>query len=176
MTNVISKSLDFLSKPLNMIVVTAIFLTSLSLLAMNFLPADIEEVLKMKSYLSAYNGFIITIMFITFFILILQFLTFIYRKINALKLNSYLKKHQNSLFKDSEALAILNRLYDNSPNPVSLSILNQKVKLLHQYGLIEQATSTWLTRASDPTMPYILQPIAEERLKKMFKKKKTTEN
>lgn len=171
MNNIISKSLDFLSKPLNMIVVAAFFLTSLSLLAMNFLPPNIEEVLKMKTYLSAYNGVIITVMFITFFLLVLQFLTFIYRKLTDIKLTRRLKKHQNSLFKDPEALAILNQLYNNSPKPVLLSILNQKVKLLHQYGLIEQATNTWATRARNPTMPYILQPLAEEKLKKLNRNK-----
>ncbi len=44
---------------------------------------------------------------------------------------------------------------------------NQKVKLLDQYGLITKASSQAIVDMSDPAFPYILQPIAEDRLKKM---------
>lgn len=71
------------------------------------------------------------------------------------------------MFQDSQALEILEELYVQHPNAVCLPMYNQKVKLLDQYGLITKASSQAIVDMSDPAFPYILQPIAEDRLKKM---------
>ncbi|MGK4179679.1 super-infection exclusion protein B [Lapidilactobacillus dextrinicus] len=81
--------------------------------------------------------------------------------------NKFYSKQQDSMFQDSQALEILEELYVQHPNAVWLPMYNQKVKLLDQYGLITKASSQAIVDMSDPAFPYILQPIAEDRLKKM---------
>ena len=71
------------------------------------------------------------------------------------------------MFQDSQALEILEELYVQHPNAVWLPMYNQKVQLLDQYGLITEASSQAIVDMSNPAFPYILQPIAEDRLKKM---------
>lgn len=72
------------------------------------------------------------------------------------------------MFQDSQALEILEELYVHHPNAVWLPMYNQKVKLLDQYGLITKASNQAVVYdMSNPDFPYILQPIAEDRLKKM---------
>ncbi|EDO0981225.1 hypothetical protein FV749_15550 [Listeria monocytogenes] len=81
--------------------------------------------------------------------------------------NKYYSKQQDSMFQDSQALEILEELYVQHPNAVWLPMYNQKVKLLDQYGLITKASSQAIVDMRNPAFPYILQPIAEDRLKKM---------
>ena len=76
-------------------------------------------------------------------------------------------KQQDILFKDKEALKILADLYAKHPQAGYLYMYNQKVKLLEQYGLITKATSQAVVNMNNPHFPYILQPIAEEKLKAM---------
>lgn len=72
------------------------------------------------------------------------------------------------MFQDSQALEILEKLYVQHSNAVWLPMYNQKVKLLDQYGLITKASSQAIVDdMSNPAFPYILQPIAEDQLKKM---------
>lgn len=71
------------------------------------------------------------------------------------------------MFQDGQALEILEELYAQHPDAVWLPMYNQKVKLLDQYGLITKASNQAIVDMNDPAFPYILQPIAEDRLKKM---------
>lgn len=82
--------------------------------------------------------------------------------------NKFYSKQQDSLFQDEEALKILEELYAEHPQAVYLYMYNQKVKLLEQYGLITKATSQAIVNMNNPHFPYILQPIAEEKLKAMY--------
>ncbi|MBV5134024.1 superinfection exclusion B family protein [Staphylococcus epidermidis] len=95
-------------------------------------------------------------------------------KIHINKFFEYFKENQDRLFNDEEALIILKKLYDNHPQAVQLSYLNQKVKLLQQFQLITPAVSSWETSAIDPHMPYMLQPEAEKRIKDKLKNSKSS--
>ena len=86
-----------------------------------------------------------------------------------------MKKEQDDLFQDQDALAILSELYKYHPRAVNLPMYNQKVLLLQQYQLITKATSQAIVfDATDPEFPYILQPEAERRIKELVAKESST--
>lgn len=94
----------------------------------------------------------------------------LYKKLEDRKIKKHIKKTHEDFFNDKDSLEILFYLYDTHPQARELSYLNQKVKLLHQYGLIVPAVNKWNTDAFQPSMPYILQPIAETKLKALKEK------
>ncbi|MGK0555225.1 super-infection exclusion protein B [Macrococcus capreoli] len=162
-----NKILDIISKPINFSILIAIFLTSLLLFLSNFLSPDIILKLKIEEMQNKYNYIIAIVLIASFFLLIVQSTSMLYKKYEDNKAVTQYKKIQEELFKDSDALEILWYLYETHPQARELPYLNQKVKLLNQYGIIIPATSQWLTHAYSPSMPYVLQPIAEEKLQKM---------
>lgn len=167
--SITTKLIDLISKPINISLLVATFLTSFILFLLNFLPLSLLEKLKINNVLNNYNHIIFIILISSFFLLIVQLTAIIYKKNEERKSHKFFRKTQNSLLKDEEALKILCYLYETHPQARELPYLNQKVKLLNQYGLIVQAVSQWMTTAHNPMMPYVLQPIAEEKLKKMKK-------
>lgn len=76
-------------------------------------------------------------------------------------------EQQDKLFEDEDAREILAQLYRYHPRALRLPIQNQKVLLLEQYQLITKATSqAMVDDMTDPKFPYVLQPEAEQRIKK----------
>ncbi|HDF0062274.1 MULTISPECIES: super-infection exclusion protein B [Staphylococcus] len=169
----IGKILDFISKPISFTILFALFLTTLLLTSINFLPSKYLEKIHATKFLSDYGSIIFVLMVISFFILIIQLISLVIKKIDDIRMKRAFRKMQNDFFKDEESLEILEKLYKNHPEAVFLSYTNQKVKLLNQYGLITPAVSKWYSRASQLTMPYILQPVAEEKMKQKHKKTST---
>ncbi|MCH4302860.1 super-infection exclusion protein B [Staphylococcus haemolyticus] len=168
--NGIAKILEFLSKPINFTILIAFFLTSLILTLMNFLPKVILDRLHITWFLFNYSFVIFIILIASFFFLIVQTGAIVIKKRDDKKVGENLRKNKDKLFEDEEALKILKVLYDSHPQARELPYLNQKVKLLHQFGLITPAVNNWRTDPFNPSMPYILQPEAEERIKEELKK------
>jgi len=168
--NVIAKILDFLSKPINFPILIAFFLTSLILTLMNFLPKGILDRLHITWFLINYSFVIFIVLIASFFFLIVQIGAIVIKKKKDKKFGEYLRKNKDKLFEDEEALKILKVLYDRHPQACELPCLNQKVKLLQQFGLITPAINNWRSNQFNPTLPYILQPEAEERIKEELKK------
>ena len=172
--NGIGKILEFISKPINFTVLLATFLTTSLLTGMNFFNESVLEKIHINKFLQNY-GFIIFILLIaSFFLLIVQVGAHIIKKRKDKKFFEYFKENQDRLFNDEEALIILKKLYDNHPQAVQLSYLNQKVRLLQQFQLITPAVSSWETSAIDTHMPYMLQPEAEKRIKDKLKNSKSS--
>lgn len=168
--NGIAKILEFLSKPINFTILIAFFLISLILTLMNFLPKVILDRLHITWFLFNYSFVIFIILIASFFFLIVQTGAIVIKKRDDKKFGEYLRKNKDKLFEDEEALKILKVLYDSHPQAHELPHLNQKVKLLQQFGLITPAVNKWQTDPFNPRMPYILQPEAEERIKEELKK------
>lgn len=164
---VLDKFVDILGKPINFNFLMASFLTSLFLLATNFLPASYLNKLHLEDFLDKYNYIVVIVLFVSFFLLVIHFTARRSKKKEDAKFNKYYSEQQDSLFQDDEALKILEELYSEHPQAVYLYMYNQKVKLLEQYGLIIKATNQAIVNMNNPRFPYILQPIAEEKLKAM---------
>jgi len=164
---VLDKFVDVLGKPINFNFLMASFLTSLFLLATNFLPANYLNKLHLEDFLDKYNYIVVIVFFVSFFLLVIHFTARRSKKKEDAKFNKFYSDQQDSMFQDGQALEILEELYAQHPDAVWLPMYNQKVKLLDQYGLITKASNQAIVDMSDPAFPYILQPIAEDRLKKM---------
>lgn len=168
--NAVSKLLDIMSKPINFSILIAIFLTSTLLFSINFLPASIIKQLQLENLLLKYNSIILVILISSFFLSIVQIISMLYKKFEDRKLQKYIKETHKNLFNDEDSLKILFYLYETHPHARELPYLNQKVRLLNQYGLIVPAMNQWHTNPFEPSVPYILQPIAENKLKALKKK------
>lgn len=164
---VLDKFVDILGKPINFNFLMASFLTSLFLLATNFLPTNYLNKLHLEDFLDKYNYIVVIVFFVSFFLLVIHFTARRSKKKEDAKFNKFYSEQQDSLFQDDEALKILEELYSEHPQAVYLYMYNQKVKLLEQYGLIIKATNQAIVNMNNPRFPYILQPIAEEKLKAM---------
>jgi len=164
----LDKVIDVLGKPINFNIMLASLLTSLFLLATNFLPIKYLKRLHLEKFLDNYNYIVLIVFFVSFFLLVIHISSRIAKRKKDIAFNKFYSKQQDSLFQDEEALKILEDLYAEHPRAVYLYMYNQKVKLLEQYGLIAKATSQAIVNMNNPHFPYILQPIAEEKLKAMY--------
>lgn len=169
MPELIGKIIDFLSKPINISIVIAIFLTSFFIFGFNFLPEEILIRMKLMTFLNDYNYIVFICLVGSFFFLIIQGVMAFLKKQEDKKRYEYIKEQQEKLFNDPNAYKILTHMYEHHPHQVRLPIHNQKVKLLSQFGLITLASNQTHVELyediNNPRFPYILQPIAEERLK-----------
>lgn len=124
-------------------------------------------------FLNEYNYIVFIVLVSSFFILIIQGVAgFLKRKKNKAFAYFY-KEQQEELFNDHHAFQILEYMYEKHPEQVKLPIQNQKVKLLHQYGLIVLASKEVLAEwyhLDNPHFPFVLQPVAEKKLKDIKKK------
>lgn len=170
MPELIGKIIDFLSKPINITIVIAVFLTSLFIFAFNFLPEEILIRMKLLTFLNDYNYIVFICLVGSFFFLIIQGVMSFLKKKEDKKFNEYVQEQHEELFNDPDAYEILEYLYANHPEPVKLPIHNQKVKLLNQFGLIVRVSNqiqAAFYEMDNPRFPYVLQPIAEKKLKSM---------
>jgi len=163
----LDKVIDVLGKPINFNIMLASLLTSFVLLATNFLPIKYLKRLHLEKFLDNYNYIVLIVFFVSFFLLVIHTSSRIAKRKKDIAFDKFYSKQQDSLFQDKEALKILEDLYAEHPKAVYLYMYNQKVKLLEQYGLITKATSQAVVNMNNPHFPYILQPIAEEKLKAM---------
>lgn len=163
----LDKVIDVLGKPINFNIMLASLLTSFFLLATNFLPIKYLERLHLEKFLDNYNYIVLIVFFVSFFLLVIHISSRIAKQKKDIAFNKFYSKQQDSMFQDSQASKILEKLYVQNPNAVWLPIYNQKVKLLEQCDLITKATNQAIVNVDNPCFPYILQPIAEERLKAM---------
>lgn len=109
--------------------------------------------------------------FVSLFLIVIHFGSKKRKEKNDKAFNKYVKKQQDDLFQDEDALAILSKLYKYHPKAVNLPMYNQKVLLLQQYQLITKATSQAVVfDMTDQEFPYILQPEAERRIKELVAK------
>lgn len=165
---VLDKFVDVLGKPINFNFLMASFLTSLFLLATNFLPANYLNRLHLEEFLDKYNYIVIIVFFVSFFLLVIHFTARHSEKKQDAALKKFYSEQQEKMFQDAQAMEILESLYAQNSQPSWLPIYNQKVKLLEQYGLIIKASNqAVIYDINNPSFPYILQPFAEDRLKKM---------
>ncbi|MEG2292787.1 MAG: super-infection exclusion protein B [Carnobacterium sp.] len=168
----IDKAIDFLNNPLNKGVLWAGGIISFILLLCNvLLSSDNLKLLFIDSLLDKYGWTLPLIFLFCIVFLIVGFVSGKIKQKEDKKFEDHMNTTREDLFTDKDALLYLNRLFKNHPNPCKLPQLNQKVKLLEQYGLIAKASNQILVYSQDeienPYFPYILQPIAEKRLKKM---------
>lgn len=169
MSNLISKIIDFISKPINTIIIAAIFLTSLIIFSLNFMPEEILKRVHLLDFLINYSYMVLIVMVTSFFLFIVQGIPVISEWLKRRKIKKVIEKNQNELFEDPDALRILVYLYGGHPNPVKLPRNNQKVKLLSHFGLIVAVNSRevieWYEDLNNPNVSYVLQPVAEKKLK-----------
>lgn len=163
----LDKFIDVLGKPINFNIMLASFLTSLFLLATNFLPIKYLKRLHLEKFLDSYNYIVLIVFFVSFFLLIIHFSARLSKRKKDIAFQKFYAEQQDSMFQDMQALEILEELYSQHPDAVWLPMYNQKVKLLDQYGLITKASTQAVVNMRNPTFPYILNPISEYRLKKM---------
>lgn len=160
---------NFLSKPMNLGVLLAIFMTSLVLLLGRiFLPEEVIVNLSLDSFYDQYIPIVLIIFFVSFFLFIVQIFPMLYKKIERKQNAKRLEKQHKELLEDPECYKILMELYQQKSNPVLLPEYNQKVLLLRQNGMILRVTNQIIGRVSDftnPRFPYILQPFAEILIK-----------
>lgn len=149
-------------------ITTTFFLTSLCFLGTNFLPNKYLERLHLKTFLNNYDSVFVIIFFVSFFLLILSGLYHLKEKHNQKIILKFKKEQQDRLFNDLEALKILYILQYYNPNPAWINYTNQRILQLKQFDLIIQATNCIpMENINDTRIPYILQPIAEEKLKQI---------
>lgn len=160
------KVLDILGKPINFDILLASLLTSLVLLMTNFLSEKYLVKFHLEKFLNNYNPYILLVFFVSLFLIVIHFGSKKRKEKNDRAFDDFLKKQQDELFEDEDALNILAQLYRYHPRAVKLPMYNQKVLLLEQYQLITKAISQAVVNMSDPEFPYILQPEAERRIKK----------
>lgn len=174
MGELINKFIDSLTKPIGTVLLIAIFLTSSFIFTFNFLPEEILIRMNLLDFLSNYNYIVFIALAGAFFLLIIQVTMMFYKNRENKKFDEYYKEQQDKLFNDPDAYAILKHMYEFHPEQVKLRVQNQKVMLLHQYGLITLAAQqTYIGMGEDidnPSFPFILQPITEEILKNKYMK------
>lgn len=169
------KVLDIFGKPINFDILLASLLTSLALLMTNFLSKKYLIRFHLEKFLNNYNSYILIVFFVSLFLIVIHFGSKKRKEKNDKAFNKYMKKEQDDLFQDEDALAILSELYNYHPRAVNLPMYNQKVLLLQQYQLITKATSQAIVfDMTDPEFPYILQPEAERRIKELVAKESST--
>lgn len=169
MPQLVGKVIDFLSKPINISIVIAVFLTSLVVTSFNFLSEEILVRVKLLTFLNEYGYIFVICLIGSFFFLIIQVVMMFLKKKEDEKRMAYFEEQQEDLFNDPDAYAILKYLYSRHPENGKLPIHNQKVKLLSQFGLIVRVSNQVnieFHEMDNPMFPYILQPVAEKRLRK----------
>ncbi len=156
------------------LVIVALFLVTFSFFLLNFLPERILIRIKLLSFLESWSYVILIFLFLLLFLLIVLILDFLHRNLKSKRERNRYQERQSQLFNDSYAYEILFELYRFHPEPVLLPYHNQKVRLLTQYGLIARLSDrTFVSpdKIHNPEFPYVLQPIAEERLRESRKHK-----
>lgn len=165
------KVLDVLGKPINFDVLLASLLTSLALLMTNFFSEKYLVRFHLERFLNNYNPYILMVFFVSLFLIVIHFGSKKRKEKKDKAFSEYIKKQQDDLFQDKDALVILDELYKYHPRAVNLPMRNQKVLLLQQYQLITRATNqAVVSDMTDPEFPYILQPEAERRIKELVAK------
>lgn len=167
----VEKVIDFLGKPINFNIILATFFTSFLLLLLNFLPPEYLVRFHIENFFDKYGFIVLIVFFISFFLLFLHLITNYRSKKEDKAATKFYLEQQDELFDDMDALLILVKLFQSHPNAVHLPLYNQKVKLLEQFGLITKATNQAIVNMENPYFPYILQPIAEEKLESLDEKK-----
>lgn len=165
------KIIDFLSKPINMGVLIAVFLTSVVMFSLNFISEEILLRMKLLNFLDRYNYIIFIFLIASFFVLVIQIIIISFnvfvKKSKGRKIQKNLRIQREKLFNDPYAREILMHLYKSHPQPADLPYLNQKVKLLEQFDLIIRVNEVTLISPFETNniyFAYVLQPIAEEMI------------
>lgn len=163
---VLTKILDFIFKPMNFIIVIAIFLTSITVYLLNFLPEKILEIMKIEGFLEDFSFYIFLIVVITFFLLLVQGIYLAGKKIKEYVGNRRYKKHQKEVFQDEYCFKILEDMYEQHPQSMMFPEDNQCIKLLRQYNLIVRPHNTGImTRMGSQRYHYVLQPETVKMIK-----------
>ncbi|MCG2069278.1 super-infection exclusion protein B [Staphylococcus epidermidis] len=178
MSSVINKIIDILVKPANIAILAAVFLVSSFVFLLNFVPKKLMFKANLKTlvnFLDSYNFILFLVIIISMFFLIVQGVSVLMKKHEHKKMVLDIRKKQETLFNDKMAWKILETMYENHPNPTRLHMQNQKVKLLSQYGLIVRASNqsyiTFYDDINNPRFPFILQTVAEDRLREKIGEK-----
>lgn len=144
--------------------------TSFAWLLINFLlsPSDLKK-LYIDVFLNRYGWTLPIVFMFTTISLMVGIISGSLQKNRDKQIDSQLTKIRDELLEDELALVYLNKLLDAHPNACELPFKNQKVILLERYELIVRVSSqqyifNW-NQLSNPTLPYVLQPIAEHKLK-----------
>ncbi|WP_366533433.1 super-infection exclusion protein B (plasmid) [Carnobacterium maltaromaticum] len=168
----IEKVIEFLNNPLNKGILWGAGSVSFILLLCNMLLSPEQlSLLFIDSLLNKYGWLLPLILLMSLVFLIIGFVSGKIKLREDKKFNEHMEIKIKDLFEDEQDLDILKQLYTQHPNPQTLNSSNQKVKLLEHYGLIMKATTNIMIRSSqlsNPPFPYILQPIAEKKLKEMY--------
>lgn len=174
MSVLISKIIDLFLKPSNTGVLIGFFLTSIFIFSFNFLPENLLIRIKMLNFLNKYTYIFVIIMIASFFLLVVQIIGMIVKKIKERKVYKFIRQQQEDLYNDPEAMRYLNHLYEHHPNAAKLPIYNQKVKMLEQYKLIHRTTNKIIAtnyEIENPYFPFLIQPHAERKMKEIHNTK-----
>lgn len=93
----LDKIIETLGKPINLAVIVATFLTSLSFLLLNFLPEKYLVRFQLKTLFANYSSIFIILFFASMFLLIVHLIIFIYRRIEERAKINEIKKIQITL-------------------------------------------------------------------------------
>lgn len=168
--SIITKILEYLSKPVNFSILVATFFISLVVYLLNFLPIEILERLKINEFLNNFSFILFLILISSFFVLLIQIIYFLGRKISANIKAKRFKKIQKEVLEDEHCLELLKEMYEKHPQSVDYPIDNYCVKVLSQYRLIILASrSGYMEFTGKQVFPYILQPETLKTLKQRFK-------
>lgn len=164
---IFDRVVEVLGKPISVSTVLAVFVSSLLVLLANFIPVKYLKMLHVDGYLFKYNYIFLLVCLVSLILILIYIFFGFFEFVQKKRFAKYVSKQQDKLFKDADAFDILNCLYSNHPRAVHLYQNNQKVRLLEYFNLITKVNSFTVSDPNDPEFAYILQPIAEDRLKKL---------
>lgn len=166
----VTKILDYLSKPINFSILISLFLISGVVYSLNFLSEDILRNLKIYDFLNNFSFIIFLILISTFFLISVQVVYYIGRKINKKIKVKRFKKLQNKVFEDEDCKEVLLQMYQQHPNSVECPADNYCIKLLSHYNLIVLASNVgYMGYNGEQIFPYVLQAETVKKLKKISK-------
>lgn len=167
----VTKILDYLSKPINFSILVSLFLISGVVYSLNFLSEDMLRKLKIYDFLNNFSFIIFLILISTIFLIFVQIVYYIGRKINnKIKVKRF-KKLQNKVFEDEDCKKVLLHMYEEHPNSVDCPVDNYCIRLLSQHNLIVLASNMGhMGYNGEQIFPYILQTETVKKLKKISKK------
>lgn len=161
----VTKILEYLSKPINFSILISLFLISGVVYLLNFLSDEILIQLKIYDFLNNFSFIIFLILISTFFLILVQLVYYIGRKIDKKIKVKRFKKLQKKVFEDQDCKKVLLQMYQQHPNSVDCPVDNYCIKMLSQYNLIVLASNMGhMGYNGEQIFPYVLQAETVKKL------------
>lgn len=163
--------LTFITNPIQIGLVIVIGFCSTTLLSMGiFIPEDLLIKYNLNTFfINNFSNILIVFLF-SLFMFITQMVSIIYKNYELRRDARQIKKNRKILLKDPVCWEFLLKVYEGKGQPVNLPFRNQKVIQLESNYMITRTTDQIFMRGydvSNPMFPYILQPWAEDYIKKI---------